>query len=1066
MKIILHYLVSLLALSVLFAVPALGQVVYTITRLDPPSTNFGNFSYGSDINDLGVVVGAGSAQYTTDIMCIWRPGDVYPQQVYFHGYNRTTPEGISDSGHYVGYGPKPDGTHGFLNGIDLGLGSTNAVNNSGQVVGWTYDSLYLYKDGVFDYLPTSYWGSEALSINDSGVAAGYWYTDCTQDCYSEVALFRNDSLILLGDMGGGYAEANDINNVGQLAGWACTSIECTNWNGFIWTNGSWTVIPTLGGRGSEALAINDSGVAVGQAYGSDNLQHAIIYDPVNGIRELNSLIPPGSGWDLIVANDINNMGQITGIGKFNGLTRGFILSPPDTSITIVSPELDQLFIAGESDTIKWTSENVDSVDISVVLHWYDVFGRVEIPIAQNVPAANERYVWEIPDSLLSRQCRIVIQDSEDQDVADTGADFKIKGYLLTRITDGGEYEPFSATEHGFSHGNTSENWWPSSWWSQFNYQSGTDPYTGAKYPSFFISDLRARSEWFIDWPLFVKTFGTDTCYATDTPTGLENDYWFSTASFWRHQASDHIGSCLGIAAASAAAFGNKDQLLQRFPAFGQFTDLYSATLTDERREIVNQLMFTQFAKAQKEFENTAPRNPNEAWIQNLKNIFLDEDRSNDVFLSMYNSRGGGHSVMPYKLIKDSVPFLGGVFYLLYIYDSNHPGDSSRIIAIRSSDGFWRYPPTGPSPWLAYGTGLFLEPFSLYLQQAIVGTNAPRHRNSEANAQSADDYTGLYGFSNASVMIRAGADSLGFLDTTIFNSIFGAQPLVAKTGYFSRPYGYRFPETEIDVTVSNITDSIADFGIFNQESIYSFGRSDVVPSDTERFFFSYYPRLWNYDPKVKTYTLQGAYILPGLEKVYTVLDFDLTENDSSVYQVSGDYLYLRNTGPEDSYDLTLRLISSAGGNSARVEGITFEANASHTLWPDWADLTQPIRVEIDRGNDGSLDDTIYVNAHPTDVTDPSNNLPKDFVLSQNYPNPFNASTMISYNLPTRSNVKLEVFNQLGQRVRTLVNANESAGAYTVTWDGRTDTGADVSSGMYLYRLTADDLVQTKKMLLLK
>jgi hypothetical protein len=89
------------------------------------------------------------------------------------------------------------------------------------------------------------------------------------------------------------------------------------------------------------------------------------------------------------------------------------------------------------------------------------------------------------------------------------------------------------------------------------------------------------------------------------------------------------------------------------------------------------------------------------------------------------------------------------------------------------------------------------------------------------------------------------------------------------------------------------------------------------------------------------------------------------------------------------------------------------------------------------------------------------LPTVFALRQNYPNPFNPTTQIAYDLPQRSRVDLGVFNVLGQRVATLVNAEQGAGTYHATWDG-----TDAVSGIYFFRLTADNYVSTKKMVLLK
>ena len=94
------------------------------------------------------------------------------------------------------------------------------------------------------------------------------------------------------------------------------------------------------------------------------------------------------------------------------------------------------------------------------------------------------------------------------------------------------------------------------------------------------------------------------------------------------------------------------------------------------------------------------------------------------------------------------------------------------------------------------------------------------------------------------------------------------------------------------------------------------------------------------------------------------------------------------------------------------------------------------------------------------------LPVSFGLDQNYPNPFNPTTDISFSLPTPANVSLRVYNLLGQEVATVVNGDLSAGVHTVTWDGSNDGGAQVSSGIYFYRLVAGDEIATRKMMLLK
>ena len=89
------------------------------------------------------------------------------------------------------------------------------------------------------------------------------------------------------------------------------------------------------------------------------------------------------------------------------------------------------------------------------------------------------------------------------------------------------------------------------------------------------------------------------------------------------------------------------------------------------------------------------------------------------------------------------------------------------------------------------------------------------------------------------------------------------------------------------------------------------------------------------------------------------------------------------------------------------------------------------------------------------------LPKEYQLDQNYPNPFNPSTLISYQLPKQSYVTLRIFDVLGREIALLVNGEQTAGYKSVTWNA-----ANVSSGLYFYRLTAGTFTETKKLLLLR
>ena len=94
------------------------------------------------------------------------------------------------------------------------------------------------------------------------------------------------------------------------------------------------------------------------------------------------------------------------------------------------------------------------------------------------------------------------------------------------------------------------------------------------------------------------------------------------------------------------------------------------------------------------------------------------------------------------------------------------------------------------------------------------------------------------------------------------------------------------------------------------------------------------------------------------------------------------------------------------------------------------------------------------------------LPKEFALHNNYPNPFNPVTNIVYDIPEVTDVTLEIYNVMGQRVRTLAQGSHEAGRYQIVWNATNDLGQALSSGMYIYRIQAGDFVSVKKLVLMK
>ena len=113
---------------------------------------------------------------------------------------------------------------------------------------------------------------------------------------------------------------------------------------------------------------------------------------------------------------------------------------------------------------------------------------------------------------------------------------------------------------------------------------------------------------------------------------------------------------------------------------------------------------------------------------------------------------------------------------------------------------------------------------------------------------------------------------------------------------------------------------------------------------------------------------------------------------------------------------------------------------------------------------SMDDCIEACFLATN--DEINQLPHAFNLYNNYPNPFNPVTTICYDLPEDALVNITIYDIMGRIVRTLINSQQNAGFKSIQWNATNDAGSPLSAGLYLYKIQADNFVQTRKMVLLK
>jgi probable HAF family extracellular repeat protein len=207
---------------------------------------------------------------------------------------------------------------------DLGAGMVaTGINDPGAVIGGN-GNAFLLVNGVYrdlGTLPGGNW-STAYGINNADTVVGSG--NLANGTFRGFVWTATKGIVELGTFGGNNSYANAINSSGEVVGEA--SLANGYDNAFLAVGAMMTDLGTLGGGNSYAYGINDSGTVVGYSTVADGDPNAFIY--LNGAMvDLNSLIPSGSGWDLLEAYGINSAGQIVGEGMFDGQSHAFLLDP-------------------------------------------------------------------------------------------------------------------------------------------------------------------------------------------------------------------------------------------------------------------------------------------------------------------------------------------------------------------------------------------------------------------------------------------------------------------------------------------------------------------------------------------------------------------------------------------------------------------------------------------------------------------------------------------------------------------------------------------------------------------
>ncbi len=315
----LHLMLAAVTASSLWSLPS--YQVFGLGNLGGPATAYA-------INNNGVVVGT-SANAQGDFRgFVWNGGSLI-ELAGIPGSFQLYASGINNSGTIAG---SADGSavrwqNGVPSTIGQGPGNAMAVNDAGQVAGMQNGQAFRTVGGQVQYLGTVGGGSwaAAYGINAAGEVAGYGETASGA---MRGFVSQNGQLQQIGTLGGSSSYAMAINDSKQVAGHAARANG--HLEAFLYYNGTMTALGTLGGVASYAYGINRSGAVVGSSWldddDDDGGQAAFLYAD-GQMRDLNALISPNSGWKLLAAYGINDIGQIVGTGLYNGQQMAVLLNP-------------------------------------------------------------------------------------------------------------------------------------------------------------------------------------------------------------------------------------------------------------------------------------------------------------------------------------------------------------------------------------------------------------------------------------------------------------------------------------------------------------------------------------------------------------------------------------------------------------------------------------------------------------------------------------------------------------------------------------------------------------------
>ena len=786
----------------------------------------------------------------------------------------------------------------------------------------------------------------------------------------------------------------------------------------------------------------------------------IKYDTDGNQKWLHSYNGTGNGDDRAFSLAVDDLGSVYVTGSSKGIsTTDIVTIKYPKGSDVYKPSLNEKWIAGETDTIKWIETGWLTVNIKCITN-FETPIEGEIILAEGYPTVNSEFEWEIPDTLLSYKSKIIIENANNTSDKIESDIFRIKPFVLTRLNEDSTYSEYRKNRDQWGFSNTLNNMWPPQWWLQFDY-NGVDPFTGSQYSRWQANSIfvDANSALLPDWISWVNTFSVDACYFS-TFLGI---YKSAAVLKWKSQGKQWRGSCFGIAVANALAFRYKEEFQNKYPNFPDFLNPITVASDTGVKRVVNELFTHQFGNPHLTIRRNIGLNktPKETLIEMIEMFKEDNAQIRTLsFVSNDTTKPGGHAILAYGLDRD--PVNQSVFYIK-VYDNSYPDSSNRITidtSANNNNGSWvnpSWPGWGGNKWF-YLRNPTIEYFTA---PTIAKSNSQQSpfilEQSELQIIHKD---------KGSISVKDELGNItGFYNNILLLGIPGSVPLIVDNPVEDPPYGYSLPTDNYSVVLNQFEEDTVNTFFFTGNKSFMYERSGAILSQTDRIFFDGGVSVANPDAQSKRVKLLNLINETTQEKLFVVRTLDLTQNDSvKIENPDSNKVKLISYGAAKNYGVELNYVTENGIGRFGEFDVSLAANTSHTFIPDWSDITNTdLMVLVDNGNNGTIDDTLYLQNQVTGIGNDQGSLlsPNSYNLAQNYPNPFNPTTTIQYSIPERSSVTLKIYDVLGNELAILVDEEKTAGSYEVNFNA-----SQLASGIYFYKLQAGNFIDTKKMLLMK